>query len=139
MKISLSYPDYFSFISFFGISYFTLEILSYLIDIYRGKIKESDIWTYALYLFYYPCLILGPINRYEDFKKEILKKKRIKANNVFQGLFRILIGACKKLILAGRVSILISSITTNDLNGLYVLFACFLYSILVTVQIEKTK
>ena len=131
VKISLSYPDFFSFISFFGISYFTLEILSYLIDIYRGKIKESDIWTYALYLFYYPCLILGPINRYENFKKEIIKKKRIKANNVFQGLFRILIGACKKLILAGRVSILISSITTNDLNGLYVLFACFLYSILL--------
>ena len=131
VKISLSYPDFFSFISFFGISYFTLEILSYLIDIYRGKIKESDLWTYALYLFYYPCLILGPINRYGDFKKEILKKKRIKANNVFQGLFRILIGACKKLIIAGRVSILISSITTNDLQGLYVLFACFLYSILL--------
>lgn len=131
VKISLSYPDFFSFISFFGISYFTLEILSYLIDIYRGKIKESDLWTYALYLFYYPCLILGPINRYGDFKKEILKKKRIKANNVFQGLFRILIGACKKLIIAGRVSILISSITTNDLHGLYVLLACFLYSILL--------
>lgn len=131
VKISLSYPDFFSFISFFGISYFTLEILSYLIDIYRGKIKESDLWTYALYLFYYPCLILGPINRYEDFKKEIIKKKRIKVNNVFQGLFRILIGSCKKLILAGRVSILISSITTNDLQGLYVLFACFLYSILL--------
>ena len=131
VKISLSYPDFFSFISFFGISYFTLEILSYLIDIYRGKIKESDLWTYALYLFYYPCLILGPINRYSDFKKEILKKKRIKANNVFQGLFRILVGACKKLIIAGRVSILISSITTNDLHGLYVLFACFLYSILL--------
>ena len=63
VKISLSYPDFFSFISFFGISYFTLEILSYLIDIYRGKIKESDLWTYALYLFYYPCLILGLINR----------------------------------------------------------------------------
>ncbi len=131
VKISLSYPDFFSFISFFGISYFTLEILSYLIDIYRGKIKESDLWTYALYLFYYPCLILGPINRYEDFKKEMLKKKRIKGNHVSQGLFRIFIGACKKLIIAGRVSILISSITTNDLNGLYVLLACFLYSILL--------
>ena len=131
VKISLSYPDFFSFISFFGISYFTLEILSYLIDIYRGKIKESDLWTYALYLFYYPCLILGPINRYEDFKKKILKKKRIKGNHVSQGLFRIFIGACKKLIIAGRVSILISSITTNDLNGLYVLLACFLYSILL--------
>ena len=130
-KISGSYPNTFSFFSLLGVSYFTLEILSYLIDIYRGKIKKSDLYTYALYLFYFPCLLLGPINRYEDFKKEILKKKKITGENVFGGLLRILVGAFKKLVIAGRVSILIGTITTNDLNGLYVLFACFLYSILL--------
>lgn len=113
-----------------GVSYYTMQVISYLVDVYKGKYDyEKNLLNYSLYIMYIPHLFIGPISRYEDMKNEITKKKKITIDNVYNGGIRILWGLAKKLIIAGRISIVIEAITINGYNGCYALIAMLLYSI----------
>lgn len=116
-----------------GIAYYTLQSISYLIDVYRNKIEaEKNFLIYCIYMFYFPYLFIGPINRYGDIRDSIYNKKRFKKENLQNGIIRILWGLFKKLIIAGRISIIINNITLNyNYNGAYILLSCLLYSILL--------
>ena len=114
----------------FGISYYTLQVISYLVDVYKGKYEyEKNLLNYALFIMYIPHLFIGPISRYEDMKKELLAKRKITLDNILNGGIRILWGLSKKLIIAGRTGIVIETITSNNSSGGYALLAMFLYSI----------
>lgn len=113
-----------------GISYYTFQILSYFIDVYKGKYDaEHNLYHYLLYVLYIPYLFIGPISRYDQIKTTLFAKRKITESNVFHGLLRIVWGLFKKLVIAGRAGILIATITNNHNTGAFVLFALFLYSI----------
>lgn len=114
-----------------GLSYYTLQVIAYIVDVYSNKIEpEKSIWRYMLCIMYIPCLFIGPINKYEDMKKTLFEEKVIiDSNIILQGLVRIVWGALKKLVIAGRIAIIISTIKTNMYSGAYALFAMLLYSI----------
>lgn len=113
-----------------GVSYYTLQVIAYLIDVYKGKYEyEKNLLNYALFIMYIPHLFIGPISRYEDMKKELLAKRKITLDNILNGGIRILWGLSKKLIIAGRTGIVIETITSNGSSGGYALLAMFLYSI----------
>ncbi len=113
-----------------GISYYTFQVLAYLIDVYRGKIKpEKNLLNYLLFVFYFPYLIIGPINRYNDLSKTLYKKKKLKKDNLFNGLIRISWGLFKKYVIASRIALIVTTITSNlNYQGAYVLLALLLYS-----------
>ena len=115
-----------------GISYYTLQVVSYLIDVYKGKYKpQESLIKYLMYVIYIPYLIIGPINRYDDISKSLYEKKKWNTNRILHGTIRILWGLFKKLVIAGRISIVISVITgnTTEYTGAYALLAMLLYSI----------
>lgn len=115
-----------------GISYYTLQVVSYLVDVYKQKYEpEKNLFLYALYITYIPHLFIGPISRYQDMKNELLAKHRITLDNFINGLLRIGLGLIKKFVIAGRTAILISTISGNPAEyvGGYALFAMILYSI----------
>ena len=113
-----------------GISYYTLQVISYLVDVYKGKYKyESNLLYLALFVTYVPHLYVGPISRYEDVKEELKRKKSFDWNRVYEGLQRIVWGLFKKLVIASRISIFISSVTSNEMTGIIILVCCLLYSI----------
>lgn len=114
-----------------GISYFTLQILSYLIDIHRGKYPpERNLLRYGLYITYLPHIFLGPIERYEDFSAA-LDSRRITWDGISAGGARILWGLFKKLVIAARAGVVISAISADPagFRGPYALAAMVLYSI----------
>ena len=115
-----------------GISYYTLALISYVSDIVNDKYKPAkSIIDFLLYSLYFPCLFIGPINRYNDFSKEI-KKIKFKKENIYASCLRICIGLIKKLIIANKLNVIIMTLSSNlELNGLYVLFGCFIYTIVL--------
>ncbi len=114
-----------------GIAYYTLQVISYLIDVYKDKYQaENNFLNYALYIFYFPCLLMGPINRY-DYFKNALNNQKITLNNLLNGLLRVLFGLFKKFVIAGRAFILINSLTEYNSGGAYALMAMLIYSILL--------
>ncbi len=88
-----------------GISFFTFQALSYVIDVYRGTVKVQNNPLYvALYISFFPQLIAGPIVRYHDIEKQISTR----SSDVIlfgEGVKRFLLGFCKKVILANNLAV----------------------------------
>ena len=96
-----------------GISFYTFQIISYLIDVYRGKIKAQDnFFNLATYVSLFPQLIAGPIVRYEDINDN-LEKKDISLENAAVGIKRFTIGLGKKVLIAN----VLGSFCTSYLNS----------------------
>ncbi len=87
-----------------GISFFTFQIASYLIDVYRGEVKvEYDLVDLGTYILMFPQLIAGPIVRFSDVQKQ-LHRRKVTQKAFFDGLQIFVIGLGKKVLLANRLA-----------------------------------
>ena len=87
-----------------GISFYTFQILSYVIDVYKKKVKvQKNLITLACYVSAFPQLIAGPIVRYSDIEKEI-DKRRVSWNDSYDGIKKFITGLSKKVLIANNVS-----------------------------------
>ena len=90
----------FSLVLPLGISFYTFQALSYVIDLYRGEIKVQKNWfLLALYVSFFPQLIAGPIVRYADVEEQLARRTET-AMKAAVGIKRFLYGLAKKVILA---------------------------------------
>lgn len=115
-----------------GISYFTLQIISYTVDIYRGKYApESNILTYGLYVTYLPHIFIGPIESFPKFRGAVAGRRLPQWNALTAGAARALWGLFKKLVIASRAGVIVSAISTDpdQFRGAYALAAMLLYSV----------
>ncbi|MBQ9516638.1 MAG: MBOAT family protein [Eubacterium sp.] len=88
-----------------GISFFTFQAMSYVIDVYRKKGEvQKNILNVALYISFFPQLIAGPIVRYETIAKEIIDRRET-VDDFFNGFSRFVIGLAKKVLLANSFAI----------------------------------
>ncbi len=99
-----------------GISFYTFQIMSYVIDLYRGKVKvQKNPAAFALYISLFPQLIAGPIVRYTDIEHQ-LQHRRESLNKFAAGLTRFTVGLGKKLIFANTLGAVYTSIQSQDIT-----------------------
>lgn len=95
-----------------GISFFTFQATSYVIDIYKGKIQPAkNVFDFATYLTLFPQLIAGPIVRYETVSQE-MQNRTTSVSLVASGLKRFIIGLGKKVLLANLLGAFATSLET---------------------------
>lgn len=83
-----------------GISFFTFQAMSYVIDLYRGECEvQKNVFNLALYITFFPQLIAGPIVRYSDIDHQI-QNRTLSADNFAKGLRRFIYGLGKKVIIS---------------------------------------
>ncbi len=88
-----------------GISFYTFQTLSYIIDVYRKELEPThDFLDYAFYMSFFPHLVAGPIVRAKFFLPQLKEKIIIRAEEVQQGFFLIMQGLFKKAVLADYVA-----------------------------------
>ncbi|MDL2215154.1 MBOAT family protein [Dysgonomonas sp. OttesenSCG-928-M03] len=93
-----------------GISFFTFQVLSYTIDVYRGTVHASKSFlNFATYVTLFPHLIAGPIVRYADIEAQ-LQEKDITAERIAQGIERFILGLAKKMFIANNCAIIADTI-----------------------------
>ena len=93
-----------------GISFFTFQAISYIVDIYRGEEKaQKNLMKVGLYISLFPQLIAGPIVRYKTVAEQIEDRKTT-ADMFAQGIKRFLCGFCKKIILANNLAVVAEEI-----------------------------
>ena len=86
-----------------GISFYTFQALSYVIDVYRGECKvQKDIYKLALYICLFPQLIAGPIVKYHDVADQI-ESREVNFEGVSIGVKRFIIGLSKKMLIANTM------------------------------------
>lgn len=96
-----------------GISFFTFQGISYVVDIYRGDVKvQRNILDFALYIILFPQLIAGPIVRYKDIAKEI-EYRYVSIDDLSFGIERFIIGLAKKAIIANSMAMVADAIWSD--------------------------
>ena len=117
-----------------GISFYTFQILSYVIDLYRGKIALQRNFFYLLmYVSFFPQLIAGPIVRYETVEQEI-RERQVTMDDLAQGFRRFVVGLAKKLLLANQVA-QVATIVYSGTPANYGSLMYWLAAIAYTLQI----
>ncbi len=117
-----------------GISFFTFQALSYVIDLYRNQYKaQRNIINLALYISFFPQLIAGPIVKYKDINEQ-LNNRSVTSEKMAEGIRRFIYGLGKKVIISNTVAQCVDKIYALDYGQLTGILA-WVGAILYTLQI----
>lgn len=118
-----------------GISFFTFQAMSYVIDVYRkqGKVQKN-ILNVGLYIAFFPQLIAGPIVRYETFAEQIDNRK-VTEDGFLAGIHRFVYGFIKKVLVANTMAVIADYIFTLPEAGALTMGGAWLGAIAYTFQI----
>lgn len=117
-----------------GISFFTFQGMSYLIDVYYKKVPpQKNFMSLALYISMFPQLIAGPIVRYIDVLKQIETERTFRANQFREGIFRFITGLFKKVIIANQMGFIANEVMNNSAEvgtlSLWIGIICYSFQI----------
>jgi D-alanyl-lipoteichoic acid acyltransferase DltB (MBOAT superfamily) len=100
-----------------GISFYTFQTMSYTIDVYNGKTKaEKNLSYFALYVCFFPQLVAGPIERYNNLMPQLKEKSQLVIQNISHGGRLILYGLFMKMVIADNLGVFVDSVY-GDIAG----------------------
>ncbi len=117
-----------------GISFYTLQALAYLFDVYRGKIEEDrNIFKFLLFMSWFPQILQGPIPRHAQLADQLYEGHDFSYSNLTSGIQLALWGYMKKMLIADRVATVVDWLFDNSASysGLLIFFAAALYGLQV--------
>ena len=116
-----------------GISFYTFQTLSYTIDVYRGVTKPTrSLLDFGVYVSFFPQLVAGPIERSKDLMPQILKPRRLDKGAFSEGLYHVLFGMFKKVVIADNMAPIVDrvfSTPTAELASTEILLGIYAFSI----------
>lgn len=118
-----------------GISFFTFKAVSYVIDVYSGKIKaEKNILYIGIYISLFPQLLAGPISRYKEIGDQI-RNRSTTWDKFSVGCCRFITGMGKKVLISNSMAVIVDRVYTMNTNGGVPVTLAWLGSIAYTFQI----
>ncbi len=115
-----------------GISFYTFQLTSYCIDVWRGRVKlQKNLLSLMTYVALFPQLIAGPIVRYSDIDKELADRKTTK-EDLSEGIVRFSIGLGKKVLIANVLGEFVAEVVAPEARGLALSWG---YAVAVSLQI----
>lgn len=115
-----------------GISYYTLQSISYVVDVLRGKYKaEKNIFKIALFISFFPQMHEGPFGRYDALMPQMTSGEQIKINNLYNGIAQMFWGMFKIFMVANRAAIISDAVFKNheSYGGFTVIIGVIAYTI----------
>jgi len=115
-----------------GISFFTFKLISYIIEVHRGRMEPCrDFIMFATYISFFPTILSGPIDRPKPFISQLIKGRTFNPDNISLGLKRVLWGMFMKMCVADRLAIYLDAIFNNaeNHNGFSLAFGALLYPV----------
>ena len=119
-----------------GISFYTFQTLSYVIDVYRGTLPaERHFGYYALYVSFFPQLVAGPIERPENLLPQLKEKNAFNVDDTVYGLKMMLVGFFKKIAVADQISKYVDAVYNNASGESSTWLSILVATLLFAVQI----
>lgn len=115
-----------------GISFYTFQGISYIIDVWRGEIEAKDsFWEVSFFISFFPQLVAGPIMRAKDFLPQIDYGVRLNKQNLIEGIQIFVFGLFKKVVIADRLAVCVDSVfnAPKAYSGGSIIIAMISYSI----------
>ena len=116
-----------------GISFYTFQEISYIVDVYKGQKCQKNLINLGLYFSFFPQLIAGPIVRYKDIVPQLSKRTK-SIDNISNGFTRFCTGLIKKVLIANQLGAFVDYVFNRNLNELGAEVLC-LAAISYTFQI----
>ena len=119
-----------NWIASLGISFYTLQMIGYLPDVYWGISKaQKNIAKLALFNCYFPQMISGPISRYHNLESELFSVHKFDIHRLYRGCLRILMGFFKKLVVSEHLINITDAVYGNpmEFGGIFVWFGTALF------------
>ena len=120
-----------------GISYYTLQSISYVVDVYRGKyLPDKNFGKIALFVSFFPQMVEGPIGRYDELADQLYEPHKFDYENVKFGIQLMLWGYFKKMVVADRAALYVNEVFGHYLNytGIPLFFAAMLYTLQIYAE-----
>lgn len=113
-----------------GISYYTLEMIGYIIDIYMEKYKfENNFFKLLLYFMYFPKILMGPFCRYNKTGEKIFNQDNINFEKIYNSILLICYGVVKKLVIADNLKIIVNAVFQNNYGGFVLIISIVFFTI----------
>ena len=129
VSVAIRIPEYLMPI---GISFFSLQALSYIFDVYHGVTKaDGNICRLALFLAFFPQIVEGPICRYSQTAEQLWDAKQITYRNLTRGSQRFLFGIMKKMVVADRLNSFVALVFNDygNCDGGVIALGAVLYTV----------
>ena len=113
-----------------GYSFYGLQMISFLMDVNRGKIESIGFMDYVQYMSFFPILLQGPICRYDEMQKQFQKEARFDFQAVKAGGMLVMFGMFKKLVIADRLAVFVQDVFAGyaDKSGGVMLIGVLFYA-----------
>ena len=138
IPLTLTVP---SFVLPIGISFYTLQAVSYIFDVYRRKIPaDRNLLRLALFMGFFPQIMEGPICRYSETAAQLWEAPKLRYQNLTFGIQRILFGLLKKIVIADRLNLLIKNVFSGyeNYDGFVIAVAAVCYTIQLYMDFSGT-
>lgn len=136
LNVSIEIP-FQKFILPLGISYYTLQAVSYVIDVYRGKYEpDKNLGRVALFVSFFPQIVQGPIGRYDKLSHQLYEPHSFEFKRVKFGLQLMLWGYFKKMVIADRAALFVNEVFSNysQYEGIPTLIAAVFYTVQIYAE-----
>lgn len=120
-----------------GISYYTLQAISYVVDVYRGKYNaEKNFGKVALFLSFFPQMIEGPIGKFDELADQLYEPHEFDYTRIKFALQLMLWGLFKKMVIADRAALYVNEVFGNysEYSGIIIVMAVILYTLQIYAE-----
>ena len=118
-----------------GISFYTFQAISYLIDIYRGQVNGNrNFIKYSAYIAMFPQLVAGPIVRFQEISRQ-LSMPKISHDDIRIGTYFFIIGLSKKILIADSLAPLVDLVFDGGTNNVYNFYIIFIATVAYALQL----
>lgn len=114
-----------------GISFYTFQMISYMMDVYNGEEAQRNFLKYALYSSFFPSVVQGPIPRYHHLAEQLFEGHKLQIENVRIGIMQMLWGLVKKLVIAEKLAVFVNEVYNHyqSYDGVILMLATVAFSI----------
>lgn len=124
-----------------GISFYTLQAISYIVDVYQGKIEaDTNLPRLALFMSFFPMIMEGPICRYSDTAQQLYRGEALKYKNITFGAQRVLWGLFKNIVIADRLNMIVKNVFDHHekYGGIAIIIAAICYTFQLYMNFSGT-
>lgn len=124
-----------------GISFYTLQGISYIVDVYQEKIEaDKNFGRLALFMSFFPIIMEGPICRYSDIAESLYAGESLKYKNITFGAQRIIWGVFKNLIIADRLNAFVKNVfdSNKEYGGIVIILGAVFYTLQLYMNFSGT-
>ncbi len=113
-----------------GMSFYTFQLIAYLVDVYRGQAAEHEPATFFNFIAFFPKLVAGPIERARDLLPQLHERARVSSADALEGTQQIIWGAFKKIVVADHLGIFVDHVydAPHAHDGAAIIAATLLYA-----------